>query len=233
VELADVTNERAGVVIIGPQTEAILDKFVTGEPVLPPILHIIQMQRIRHNDLLLHAESPQVPRFELWLQEPGDADTLKRELKEGGISEASDEDLEHLRILSGTPLYGTDIRDKDLPQETNQTRALHFAKGCYLGQEIVERIRSRGQVHRTFTGFVLAGDLPQPGTALTDENAKAVGELTSVTTIGGQMLALGYLRREARDRGALIQYPGGTATPSEVPFSLAITSGNEPSHHVR
>ena len=38
--------------------------------------------------------------------------------------------------------------ERDLPQETSQTRALHFNKGCYLGQEIVERIRSRGNVHR-------------------------------------------------------------------------------------
>ena len=44
-----------------------------------------------------------------------------------------------------------DIRERDLPQETGQTRALNFTKGCYLGQEIVERIRSRGAVHRQFT----------------------------------------------------------------------------------
>ncbi len=43
------------------------------------------------------------------------------------------------------PQYGVDIRDRDLPQETAQAHALHFAKGCYLGQEIVERIRSRGR----------------------------------------------------------------------------------------
>ena len=43
------------------------------------------------------------------------------------------------------PAYGIDIVERDLPQETSQMRALHFNKGCYLGQEIVERIRSRGQ----------------------------------------------------------------------------------------
>jgi len=52
------------------------------------------------------------------------------------------------------PLYGQDIRERDLPQETEQQRALNFNKGCYIGQEIVERIRSRGKVHRKFTGSV-------------------------------------------------------------------------------
>ncbi len=129
----------------------------------------------------------------------------------------------HLRILEGTPLYGTDIRDKDLPQETDQTRALHFAKGCYLGQEIVERIRSRGTVHRTFSGFILTGELPAPGTRILDADDKPVGELTSVARIqlpaGTDQLALGYIRREALDRNATIDLPRRHRhTPSALPF---------------
>ena len=56
--------------------------------------------------------------------------------------------LEAFRIAEGIPAYGIDIAERDLPQETSQMRALSFNKGCYLGQEIVERIRSRGSVHR-------------------------------------------------------------------------------------
>ncbi len=58
------------------------------------------------------------------------------------------------------PNYGQDIRDRDLPQETEQMQALTFTKGCYIGQEIVERIRARGQVHRKFTGFVFGEHVP-------------------------------------------------------------------------
>ena len=83
--------------------------------------------------------------------------------------------IESLRVLEGTPAYSIDITAKDLPQETNQMRALHFNKGCYLGQEIVERIHSRGNVHRTFTGFLLADSSPTPGTPLLAEG-KPVGE---------------------------------------------------------
>ena len=64
--------------------------------------------------------------------------------------------LEAFRIAEGLPAYGVDIAERDLPQETSQMRALHFSKGCYLGQEIVERIRSRGKVHRHLRSFELS-----------------------------------------------------------------------------
>ena len=84
----------------------------------------------------------------------------------GGIA------LEWLRIASGIPRYGTDIRERDLAQETGQDRALSFTKGCYVGQEIVERIRSRGAVHRMFTGFLIEGGRPDAGTELMVDGKK-------------------------------------------------------------
>ena len=108
--------------------------------------------------------------------------------------------LNLFRISCGIPQFGVDIRERDLPQETGQTRALNFTKGCYLGQEIVERVRSRGAVHRQFTGFAVEGTLPEPGAKiLADE--KEVGEITSSAILplpgGDRPVALGYLRREA------------------------------------
>ncbi len=144
-------------------------------------------------------------------------------LVEASALAVSSETLERLRVLEGTPRYGIDIRNsdiaRDLPQETNQLRALHFAKGCYLGQEIVERIRSRGNVHRTFTGFRCEGALPPPGTVL-EAAGRPVGEITSAAEVplfgGSVRLALGYLRREAL--AAEISYAGGKAHPFSPPF---------------
>ena len=110
-------------------------------------------------------------------------------------------------------------------QETSQSRALHFTKGCYLGQEIVERIHSRGGVHRTFTGFILTGALPTPGTQL-EAVSTPVAELTSVAAISLPdqpapiQLALGIVRREALDRNLTLTYPGGTATPIALPYTI-------------
>jgi aminomethyltransferase len=231
VELS-IPQEQVGLTIAGPDALSLLRDH--GYSRLPgEDLHLTE-DRTR-NLQFLFSYSPVVPTFELW----SDPSTIEALLTELALSyrPSTPEALEQLRILSGTPLFGTDIRNsdtaKDLPQETNQTRALHFAKGCYLGQEIVERIRSRGNVHRTFTGFLLAGEQAAAGDILSSQD-KSVGELTSVTTISSQLLAdsyqltetstqiaLGYIRREAFDRAASITYPGGIATPTALPFQLS------------
>jgi aminomethyltransferase len=220
VELAD--HPSAGILVVGPTAALALAGIGIETSGLEP-LHFTAMDDWRgHKVTVIHAHSPLVPRFELWSESSGAIDALTDALTTTDATAVNSEALNHLRILEGTPLYGVDIRDKELPQETNQTRALHFAKGCYLGQEIVERIRSRGNVHRTFHAFELTGDLPQPGAILTAES-KPVGELTSVATIplasGPIVLALGYIRREALERHSAITSPGGTAVPIETPLS--------------
>ena len=83
-------------------------------------------------------------RHELWL--PRDRYIQVWDALTGsGFKAVSAAAVELLRIACGIPRYGQDIRERDLPQETEQQRALHFSKGCYIGQEIVERIRSRGK----------------------------------------------------------------------------------------
>ena len=229
VELIPIEH-RHGLLLAGPNTNALLATIdVCTEPIDP--MELVHVTWHSTSLDLLNSHAPIVPHVEFW----SDASTiglLAESLRSAGAIEVTPEDLEQLRILEGTPLYGTDIRDTDLPQETAQTRALHFSKGCYLGQEIVERIRSRGNVHRTFSGFLLHGDLAPAGTILTSEG-KPTGQLTSITSLNLQLiaqslqltdtslkLALGYIRREALDRSSPITYPGGTATPSALPFQL-------------
>ena len=232
VELATISQGRAGLLVAGPHAASLLTKMgLSVAPSQAPFLerHVWKSAQID----LIHAYSPLVPRFELWAETDVIAQ-ISDALLDAGAIKASTEILETLRVLEGTPLYGTDIREKELPQETAQTRALHFAKGCYLGQEIVERIRSRGNVHRTFTGFLLTGERASAGAALaaTDAPDKPIGELTSVAeiTLPGETIqvALGYIRREAIDLGRTIDYPGGEAKPISLPFQFARTLATNP-----
>lgn len=220
VELTNISATRSGLAVTGPEAARLLEQIS-----LPTAqLNEFEIQASTWNEAevtVIHAHSPLVPHYELW----SDAQTvasLTQALISAGATHCNPEAREWLRILEGTPRFGTDIRDKDLPQETNQTRALHFSKGCYLGQEIVERIRSRGNVHRTFTTFRLEGALPAAGAPL-EAQGKPVGELTSVAAIplpeALVQLALGYIRREALDRNAALHYSGGTATPSSIPYT--------------
>ncbi len=130
-----------------------------------------------------------------------------------------------MRVLDGIPRYGVDITDRHLAQETSQTRALNFTKGCYLGQEIVERIRSRATVHRHLRQFSLQGETPvAPVDLHTEEDPAVIGQLTSIAEIRvpgfTQTLALGFVRVEALARKQRIVYPGGEAAVLESPPAL-------------
>ena len=224
VELAPV-EALSGVLVVGPQALSIVMALGTANhqaaPCSPdtqaPPPQTVNLKRTLYAGApvsLIQAYSPLVPRFEIWSDPPTIASILA-ELRGTSALPISPETLEAHRILSATPKYGQDIRNtetnKDLPQETAQTHALHFAKGCYLGQEIVERIRSRGQVHRTFTQFTLTGSLPTLPAPI-EAAGKPVGELTSAADVPGHgLIALGYLRREAFTQP--LTYPGGTAIP--------------------
>jgi folate-binding protein YgfZ len=206
VELISALEDEQSLLILGPEAPA--QFTILGLP-LPAPLHLATTTTA-DGAVTLITPAGSLPAFEL----RGSAETIAALRARITIPEATTEALEAHRIHAGTPRYGTDIRNtdaaKDLPQETAQTHALHFSKGCYLGQEIVERIHSRGNVHRTFAKFTLTGTLPTLPTPL-ESNGKSVGELTSAANVGDTILALGYARREALDTHQPLTYSGGTA----------------------
>jgi len=207
VELTQAYAGEPSLLLLGPEAPAALQRLALPAPGPLRLLHA----DTQHGPTLLL--TPAAYRFEL----RAPTATLEALRATAALPEVTAEALEALRILEARPRYGTDIRNTDLPQETAQTHALHFAKGCYLGQEIVERIHSRGQVHRTFAQFTLTGALPTLPATL-ESQGKPVGELTSAARIplpeGERLLALGYIRREALEARWPLTYPGGTATPA-------------------
>ena len=104
-------------------------------------------------------------------------------------------------------------------------RALNFSKGCYLGQEIVERIRSRGKVHRQFRQFALHG--APTGMLPLDLRSgdQSVGRITSTASLASagqpEILALGFIRVEALERNQAIAYEGGVASALAAPPEIA------------
>lgn len=150
------------------------------------------------------------------------AQEIWAKLTGAGAQPVGTEALETWRILRGIPQYGQDIRNSDLPQETCQTAALNFTKGCYIGQEIVERIRSRGHVHRQFSGFEFPAGVPEP--AKGEPDRKAMAEITSVARVpaaeGTKNIGLGYVRREVLAAGPEVDLNGLTIRVVELPFEI-------------
>jgi tRNA-modifying protein YgfZ len=118
------------------------------------------------------------PGFRIFMPVEAKADWIAR-LESAGAVHATPDEARTVRLEHGKPRYGEDIFDTTLPQETRQMHAVHFTKGCYLGQEIVERIRSRGHVNRLLVKLEVEGESPLArGTKVTAGAAEA-GEITS------------------------------------------------------
>lgn len=124
--------------------------------------------------------------------------------------------FETARIEAGIPRYGADMDESNLPQEAGiEARAVSYTKGCYIGQEVINRIRSVGQVTRKLRGLRLAGAssvLPVRGDKLA-YHGKEVGFITSATASPALHLniALGYVRKECNELGTelTLQTAGG------------------------
>jgi folate-binding protein YgfZ len=219
VEVANVSDKLATIGIAGPKAREVL----THAGVEVTALESGQVSDIVWRDIgisVARSAQPAMDGYEVWFS--GDnADKVWEGLRSAGAMPAGSEALELYRIAQGVPRFGIDLREKDLPQETGQLYALNFAKGCYIGQEIVERIRSRGNVHRVFSGLEVVGDPPQPGTKV-NADWKEVGEATSAARVpflsGERTLVLGYLRREVAAPGAVVQIGNQTGTVQTLPF---------------
>src|SRR5215467_15337015 len=184
VELVEVGADSVSVGVCGPKAESVLSSAGINAGGMQPL----EVRDVGFDDIaasLVRGPEQKPGWFEFWL-DPNKAQRLWNLLVKTDAKPAGAEALEIWRVLHGIPNYGQDIRDRDLPQETEQSQALNFTKGCYIGQEIVERIRSRGQVHRMFTGFEFEPALPQPSKF--EENGRVVAEITSVAQIGDQKI---------------------------------------------
>jgi aminomethyltransferase len=224
VEVTDISEKLTAIGLRGPNAAAALEKCGVSAGALQPL----ELRDATFEDvgISLVRVAGRDPGYEIWLA-PLNAPRLWDTLVAAGATPAGTEAWEMWRIAAGTPRYGQDIRERDLPQETEQHQALDFSKGCYVGQEIVERIRSRGQVHRMFTGFRLKNadaGAAAPGTKIQSEG-KDVGELTSVASLPlsngtRTTIALGYVRRELALPGKELKAGEAAVTVAKLPFAL-------------
>src|SRR6185437_8725315 len=207
---------QTAVGLTGPLAEEVLDRVG-----LPTISQPMSGKSVEWNGWqlrILRNYGLLAPHYEFFLPAAG-LGKLWSCLKAAGADPVGCAALEAFRIAEAIPLYGIDIADRDLPQETSQMRALHFNKGCYLGQEIVERIRSRGNVHRHLRPLELTGPVPAAGTELMLDG-KAAGRITSAAALpladGSRIFALGMIRAEFEER--------------EQPFAYTATEGQGTAH---
>jgi folate-binding protein YgfZ len=127
------------------------------------------------------------------------------------------------RLVQGVPWFGYDFGEKQIPHEAGlESSHISYTKGCYTGQEIVERVRSRGQVNRRRVKLLFSGEgVPENGADLTVDG-KAAGYVTRAARswFPPGVLGMGYLGKEHRGAGAAVQWSGGSATVVEFAETL-------------
>lgn len=153
-----------------------------------------------------------------------DIDAIGQAINQAGVVRCGTDAVEAARLESGTPLFGHDITEENLPQEIRRdAQAISFTKGCYLGQETVARIDAMGHVNRLLAGVRWPdgrSPIPQPGTEL-KVGDKVVGHVTSVAWSPrlDQPLAIALVRRLSAQPGTRLDSPIGLAEIVALPLS--------------
>ena len=153
------------------------------------------------------------------------AQAMSDELTKAGVKPVSADVLETLRIEAGIARYGVDMDETNVVTETNLDDAVSFSKGCYIGQEIIARIKYRGHVAKKLTGIILESDLTlERGARILSPEEKEIGRVTSYTLSPylARTIALGYVKYDYLAPGTPVKISVGDdkikGTVADLPF---------------
>lgn len=216
-QLVDVSEPYGLLSVQGPRAKEVLEASRLFE-ILPEAelswvskalpegeVYVVQNARLKTSGYDLFVPSAALERT---------ASALETAIKSAGGLWAGFEASEIVRIENGIPRFGVDMTESNLaPEAEIQTRAISYSKGCYIGQEVIARIRTYGQVAKALRLLRLPDELvrlPQSGTKLL-RDGKEVGYLTSSTLSPrhGAKVALGYVRKEVNTPGETLKLADG------------------------
>lgn len=143
---------------------------------------------------------------------------LARRCVANGAVPAGAQAYDVLRIESGIPWHGRDVTADTLALEAPYEAAISFRKGCYLGQEVMERVTARGHVNRRLVGLTIEGETPPPPGVKLRAGDREVGWVTSAAWSWrlGTVVALGYVRREHLEPGSVVTVDGASGARATV-----------------
>jgi len=217
VTLTDESGQFATLVLEGPAAAAIA-KEIAG-------VDIAALPELGRKDVTVSSIASRVTRRSFggvagaeFLCKQSDAAALWEKLRNAARAHGGGSmgytALNAWRLEAGVPWFGYDFGEKQIPHEAGlENSHISYTKGCYTGQEIVERVRSRGQVNRVRALFKLdAAQLPAPDTPiLCDGNEVGYVTRSAYSPKFNSNIAMGYIRREQNTPGTALQISGAPA----------------------
>ncbi len=222
-DIEDITETTGLISVQGPYAAKLIALFIERE--LPPMdqYDFLQLQAIGLGLTIVSVNRTGEQGFDIYINNDGLElvwESLMSKGKELDIKPVGYDALNTLRIEAGIPVYGVDMDENNIPIEAGLWDALDFEKGCYVGQEVVARIKWRGHVNWHLMGFAIEGSsAPEVGNEVFSGERK-IGRITSSTLSPAfnKPLSLGYIRREFREEGThvSINMGGNSQEQAEV-----------------
>lgn len=217
--VTDVTAQTSMFSVQGKQAAAVSEKVLRAGLYDLPRNHVVEIVWQNSYVTILRATQTSEDGFDI-VVDADKAAELRQALEVAGAQPVSEETREILRVEAGIPRFGRDMDETNIVTETNLDDAVSFTKGCYVGQEIIVRIKHRGHVAKKLTGLRFETERQiEPG-AILKADGKEIGRVTS-TAVSPKLgsIGLGYVRYEYLDPGTKVLVDDEIgATVTELPF---------------
>jgi folate-binding protein YgfZ len=213
-KVADVSSETALLSVQGKGAAGVVEKVFETRVSELPRNGVVEVDGVT----IIRATHTAEDGFDLVVDSSRVAE-LRQRLETAGAKAVDQKTVEILRIEAGIARFGIDMDETNVVPETNLDDAVSYTKGCYVGQEIIVRIKHRGHVAKKLTGLRFETDRQiQPG-AIIKSGDNEVGRVTSTAlspALGS--IGLGYVRYEHLAAGTNVVVDGINTTVTELPF---------------
>ncbi|MBW4648034.1 MAG: folate-binding protein [Kastovskya adunca ATA6-11-RM4] len=215
VELNDISKDYATFSLIGPDSDALLQKLGL-EPMVGEAYSTHQLVQLKEANVLLAVGNGLAILGYTLIVPREQAATLWNQLVSAGAVPMGDRVWEQLRIEQGRPVPDCELTEDYNPLEAGLWQTISFEKGCYIGQETIARLNTYKGVKQNLWGVRLSNPA-EPGSIVTAEGEK-VGKLTSFTQTEKGLFGLAYVRTKAGGAGLKVQVGDSEGELVDVPF---------------
>ena len=219
--VSDVTAETSLFTIQGKQAAEVVEKVFEPSVSSLPRNGVAELEWQNTPITIIRATHTAEDGFDLVI-DSNHAPQLREALVKAGAQPVDQDTFEVLRVEAGIPRYGRDMDETNVVTETNLDDAVSYTKGCYVGQEIIVRIKHRGHVAKKLTGLRFETDRSIPaGTIIKSTDGTEIGKVmsTAFSPKLGNTIGLGYVRYEYLAAGTNVMVDEGiAATVTDLPF---------------